>query len=466
MLLEAIQEKHGRYLSTLNKIVVGVSGGADSLALLHALKTLLGSERLVVAHLDHGWRDASRADAEFVRQTAVSWHIPYHSKRLPPTTQHSNLEASGRQARYQFFAEVAQCEGVTHIAVGHHQDDQVETILMHLLRGSGLTGLRGMSFETPLFGHSELLLIRPLLNTSRKMIEQYCQENQLIPRQDETNSDPNFQRNRLRHELLPLLHTYNNQLSDHLLQLANIISSDDDLLKKMTQESLQRMLVDSGVGWLTLNRSAWQALPIALQRRLLRTAVSTLTPTLTDIGFRSVEAARLGLENGRFGQSFHLPSGITAIVQADTLLFILPDTTFKYDLPLLGEKAAHTIDMSSKTELANGWFLECAVVNTPNYDGLFEKELVWEAYLPCVDVPITLRTRVAGDKIRPLGMNGRSRKIKKMMSENHIPRTLRDHWPILLIDQEIVWVPGIVRSHSFIVQGDEDQLIHLRIAKN
>ncbi len=466
MLRKAIQQKHGRFLKTIPKLVVGVSGGADSLALLHVLKEIMGAKRLVVAHLDHGWRTSSKADAAFVRQTAVSWGIPYHGKRLESSQKQSGLEATGRAERYRFFADVARCEKATHIAVGHHQDDQVETILLHLLRGSGLKGLQGMHFESLLAENEAVVVIRPLLHTSRSEIESYCQMHQLSPREDETNSDPQFLRNRLRHELLPDLRTYNAQIDGHLLQLAEITSEDESLMFALAEEAWSQLNVEQGEGWLTLPLDAWRTTPIALQRRLLRTAVSTLNPSVTDIGFRSIEEARLGVNNGRFGQTFHLPSGITLTIQANSLLCLKPDTDYPYDLPLIDEEHLKSIQIPGTMVLENDWVLEATIIEAPDFEVLFENELIWDVYLPIVDELIMLRTRRAGDRIRPFGMNGRSRKLKKLMSENHIPRSLRDKWPIISIGEEIIWVPSVGRSNAFVVQGNESKLIHLRIIKN
>ncbi|MEM7333715.1 MAG: tRNA lysidine(34) synthetase TilS [Chloroflexota bacterium] len=465
MVLKAIEKEHGRFLFAIPKMIVGVSGGADSLALLHLLKELIGAERLVVAHLDHGWRESSREDAEFVRQTAVSWRIPYHGQRLKSAKKKTGLEAAGREARYQFLKDVARCEGASYMAVGHNQDDQVETILQHLLRGSGVAGLRGMSFAYPLMGDEQFTLIRPLLNTSREDIETYCQMNHLIPRQDETNADPKFQRNRLRHELIPILKGYTERLDTNLLQLSDMIRAEDDLLTQIAQAQWEALLVDVEAGWLTLNRDAWQTLPVAMQRRLLRTAVSTLKPDFTEIGFRSIEAARLGLENGRFGQTFHLPSGVTVTVQAKTHLFSLPNVELTYDLPQLGESELLTLEMPGITQLANGWQIEAQIIIIPDSKPLFVKDLGWEAYLPVQKYPLILRTRQPGERVKPLGMNGRSRKLKKVMSEQHIPQSLRDSWPVLTIDDEVVWVPGVIRTESHLLTDEAHRAVHLQFRK-
>ncbi len=244
-------------------LLIGVSGGPDSLALLHVLKSIFSADQLVVAHLHHGWREEAGADAQFVTDTAVTWHIPCHIEKIDVAAlAHAaslSLEEAGRKARYDFFARLAEETGAKVVAVGHHADDQAETVLMHLLRGSGLAGLRGMRPVSPLPGMPELKLIRPFLAASRAEIEQYCRENHLQPISDSTNQDTTFFRNRLRHELLPLLRTYNPQIDSHLQQMAAIIEADYDLLDTIMQKNGWRFCVTlARIGWHLTGRGGWR----------------------------------------------------------------------------------------------------------------------------------------------------------------------------------------------------------------
>ena len=460
-MLASVKKKYGRYLQNAGKIVVAISGGADSLALLHVMRQIVGSHNLVVAHVDHGWREASRDDALFVRQTAVSWGISYHGQRLSKNEKETALEAIGREARHHFFEQVARSEEANCVAVGHNQNDQSETILMHLIRGSGLAGLQGMGFDTIQTGQSQLRIIRPLLQVSRAEIELYCQENQIIPRQDATNEDATFLRNRIRHQLMPELVTYNAQFEQHLLQLAEIASADYGLLKQVAQTSWEKVVKSRGERWLSIDRQMWLDLPLALKRLHLRRVLTQLNPQLTEIGFQTIEDARLGLENGHFGNQYHLPSSISALIQQSTILFMLPHVNLPVNFPLLNDNESQMIVVPTKISLKSGWNFAAQWIEDPDFDLIFNNQNRWVAFVSPSEGKFELRTRKAGEKIRPLGMNGRSRKLKKVMSENHIPRPIRDRWPIVTCGDEIVWLSGIMNSDQNRVQGNETRIIQL-----
>ena len=206
-------------------LVVGVSGGPDSLALLHILQQQ-GSELLIVAHLDHGLRADSKTDAADLAELVGSWGLPFHGRRVDVAalaeSRGWSVEEAGRNARYLFLAEVARLAHTDQIAVGHNADDQAETILLHLLRGSGLGGLRGMSPAGSVPGAPEMTLLRPLLTITRAEIEAYCARHGLQPALDHSNLDTTYLRNRLRHELLPQLASHNLQIARHLRQMGLI----------------------------------------------------------------------------------------------------------------------------------------------------------------------------------------------------------------------------------------------------
>ena len=236
-------------------VIVGVSGGADSLCLLHALHALAPDNewRLHVAHLNHQLRGAeAQADADFVRDIAQHWGLPYtiESRDVAAFARHHklSLEEAARQVRYGFLLDVAQAQHSDVIAVAHNADDQTESVLMHLLRGSGLAGLRGMLPKMRLEEYrilhpqsaiqnpkSKIYLVRPLLEIPRSAIDEYCQQHDLHPRVDATNADTTYFRNRLRHELLPTLETYNPNIRSILRRTADVIAAEYEILQAHTQ---------------------------------------------------------------------------------------------------------------------------------------------------------------------------------------------------------------------------------------
>jgi len=311
-------------------VVVGVSGGADSVCLLHLLagwQQKLGI-KLHVAHLDHQLRGAeSEADARYVVSLAGSLGVPVTAGRRDVSAYRDerdcSLEEAARELRYDFLATVAGDAGARRVAVGHTRDDQVETILLHILRGAGTAGLRGIKPCSPLTGgissrHSEgaqrpknlpspspLLTIRPLLELSREETLRYCQRHRLKPRRDSSNLSPAFLRNRLRLQLLPLLREYNPAIDRALLRLAEIADADVSFIEQQAQEVWSEVAREEG-GVIRLEKKKVASLPLALQRQVIRLAIARVWGDTRDIEANHIEAVR-GLVTAPRGKSAPLP---------------------------------------------------------------------------------------------------------------------------------------------------------------
>ncbi|MBF6614526.1 MAG: tRNA lysidine(34) synthetase TilS, partial [Chloroflexi bacterium] len=288
-------------------LVVGVSGGTDSLALLRLLVTLRGdsaAKTLHVAHLDHGFRGAAgAADACFVEQIARDWGISstMASFDVPEYARRHNMSAeeAARLVRYSFLATVARPRQAT-VAVAHNADDQAETVLMHILRGSGLSGIVGMQplREVPARSYESLLssdhqgelqgnsttvqIYRPLLHIWREELAAYCEEQGLNPRVDATNSDLSYRRNRIRHELIPYLtREYSPAVKAHLTDLAELASADERLIKQIADTKWEEIAkVDDQAGVVLFNTADLANLPESLGRRIVRKALGLLGGTL------------------------------------------------------------------------------------------------------------------------------------------------------------------------------------------
>jgi len=253
------------------RVVVAVSGGPDSLALLSVLREIVPAFplHLTVAHFDHGWRAESRADRDFVASMAATWGYDFRTARAADDLPHT--ENAARGARYAYLRQVAADTNSTAVALGHTQDDQVETLLLHLLRGSGSKGLGAMR-------RRDGDLARPLLDISRADIEAYLAQLHLTPIRDATNDDPRFTRNRLRQQLMPAIDAFDPAARDLLARTADILSEEDRLI-----EAQLANLPDD----IATNRDAFARLPPALQRRVIRRLVP-------DAGFLEVERRRHG----------------------------------------------------------------------------------------------------------------------------------------------------------------------------
>ena len=296
------------------RVVLAVSGGADSIVLLH-LFTLLRPERhltLHVAHLDHGLREASRQDAAFVQRVAAQWKVPATLERRDIRARCAqegwSLEDGARRLRYEFLLEVAHRQSATHLATAHTADDQAETVLMRVLRGTGLLGLGAIPVKRQL---QDVWVIRPLLQVWRWEIDAHLARLKLTPRHDATNADPAFLRNRIRHQLLPLLERdYNPNIKGALTQLAEQSRCDYAYLQQAAGRQWKRTVKSRRSAELAIPVHAFLRQPKALQRQLVRHTVLGLRGRLDAFEFRHwVEIERLFRERS-VGTRLDLPGGI------------------------------------------------------------------------------------------------------------------------------------------------------------
>lgn len=301
------------------RLVVAVSGGPDSLCLLHLLHRLALKDHLTlhVAHVDHQLRAESAGDAAFVQETAAAWGVG--TTVLAQDVQvlrHTagGVEAAARLVRYQFFAEVVAATGATGVVLGHTADDQAETVLLRLLRGTGTAGLAAM--RPRVVRDDGLVLFRPLLAVRRTETLAYCAAHGLAPRHDASNADLRFVRNRVRAALLPMLHPYNLRIVAALNRTARLCAEDNDFLEAELDQRWAALGMVATAQRVVLRRSALLALPPALQRRAVRRAVALLGP-LTDLGGEHVD--RMLLLVGRGGR-LQLPAGCWLVVRGDDVI--------------------------------------------------------------------------------------------------------------------------------------------------
>lgn len=268
----SLEEVVKRFLTAYSgQGVVGVSGGADSVALLRALVAV--GRSVTVAHVHHGLRGAEAdADEEFVRKLCQQLEVRYECRRVEVSTWGRNVEAAGRRARYAFFAEVAQRCGAQWVAVAHTADDQAETILHHLIRGTGLSGLRGMAAERMLTlpDGRRVPLLRPLLAIRRQQVQEYLQQLEQNYREDSSNRDVAYTRNRIRYEVLPLLESFNPRVVEALCRLGDQVTEAEEVLAGLSQELLARAERPRAGEKVVLDVGVLQSAPPLIQRGALR----------------------------------------------------------------------------------------------------------------------------------------------------------------------------------------------------
>jgi tRNA(Ile)-lysidine synthetase-like protein len=466
-------------------VIVGVSGGADSLCLLHALCALAleFDLRLHVAHLNHQLRGAeAEADADFVRDFAQQWNLPYTIEARAVADlarqQKLSLEEAARQVRYGFLLEVALAQHSDTIAVAHNADDQAESILMHFLRGSGLSGLRGMQpkilleeyrFQKPQpeiqNPKSEIYLVRPLLETPRDTIEEYCRRHDLHPRTDSTNADTTYFRNRLRHELLPLLETYNPQIRSILRRTADVIAAEHEVLLAHTNYAWGMTVVEESNTAVTFDLPLWREQPIGVQRALLRRAIQQLRPPLRDIDFVHIEDAIEILRRATTGDQVTLPQNLLLEVSYETFTIAPRDELTLPDWPLLPERSVSLpIDVPGITPLPESpWSIAAS------FEACDHSHVPLARFATCFDADtlptaLVLRPRLSADRFHPQGMPAPLR-LKDWMINAKVPRVIRDRLPLLVSGEHIIWVPGFRVGQPFVVRRDTQRIIKLVFRK-
>ncbi len=447
---------------TTQRLVVAVSGGPDSLALLVALSRIVPTAHLHVFHLDHGWRgDQSAAEAQFVRQTAeqlgVAHTIAYVA--VPQLMPHPNSSAASRLVRYQHLAMCALATHAQQVLVAHTRDDQAETVLMHLLRGSGSTGLAGMRPQIPWqqwaptdLPQGEALLTRPLLDIDRTIIADYCRVHHLTPTDDPSNHKRSAQRVRMRHDILPQLRAEQPNLNLILARTAQHMADQEDALRHVLTQQWHLLTTPYQHGTLLL-RQPLQALPVALQRTAIRMALLQHYHHLRDLSWDHIESIRASLLHGHglhtpppqpFQVGLH-PDGVVIAAQplsstANKLQFF--GTAQPLYEQLVVACGAYTLTCTLTSQ---------APASTP-----------WRIPLPLGNA-YTLRTRQAGDRIS-IGHQQR-RRIQDVMVDAKIPASARGNWPLVVHADDVVWIPGVRTAPEHVARVGSPALL-CSIAQN
>jgi tRNA(Ile)-lysidine synthase len=429
-------------------VLIGVSGGRDSMALLAVLAALADSMRLRlgVAHYHHGLRGAAAdRDAGIVEQTAKAAGLPFFYARGDVAARRRlhrmSLEEAARDMRYAFFEAVTRRHGFGCVALGHHADDNAELVLMRLLRGSGPLGLAGIPPARPL-GPSGPTIIRPLIDSRRTAIDRFCRQYGLVTREDESNHNLLFTRNRIRHDLLPRLRKdYNPGIAAGLNRLSRLLRDEERWLETLVAETMPAVLVADEDHALSLDRATLRELHPALQRRVLRAALHRLRGDLRRIGFDRIESVRdlMASENATGG--FDLPGGVHVALAGARLRIGYrraqeAPVPFEY---ILGEPGfVHIREIGARLSL---------VRLAPDEVDLKPAAGQSVAYFDMdrLDFPMTVRNFRAGDRFIPFGLEG-TQKLKKYFIDHKIPREQRWRIPLVISRDEILWIAGQRRS--------------------
>ena len=455
-----------KLLAPGDRVLVAVSGGPDSVALLHLLYDLREELelRLEVAHLQHGIRGAeAQEDARFVAELAQKLGLPFHLKevnlrQIKSAAGKGNLEALARAERYRFFAAVARERNLGKIATAHTQDDQAETVLMWLLRGSGLKGLGGMPPTHQLDGTniesaSCPVVIRPLLGVSRTEIEEYLNEKHLTFRLDRSNQDLSFLRNWIRLKLIPQLkEKMDRNLPSRLAQQAELIREEDDLLDALAHAAINEIRTAEG-----MNRGSLLKHSKAMQRRLLRLWIEATRGHLRGLDFQHIEALLDLIADGPPQGRLSIPGGWQLVKEYETLRLDKQSrrmgqqcACYSYALQIGEDLHIHEAGLMIQTRAIS--------LPLPSLPDNFT-EAVFDVASLAAD--LTLRNFRHGDRFQPLGMAGH-KKVKELFIEKKLPLVVRASLPLLLLGDEVIWIPGYGRSELGKVTPATKAILHLK----
>ncbi|HTP66702.1 MAG TPA: tRNA lysidine(34) synthetase TilS [Geobacteraceae bacterium] len=437
-----------------DRVVVAVSGGADSVALLDILVALDAYRLdLIVAHLNHLLRGAEAdGDEGFVRGLAEGYGLPLVVQREDvgeiARRKGQSLEEAGRIARYAFFDAVAAGRGARAVALGHHADDQAETVLMRLLRGAGGSGLGAMAAKTKDF------YVRPLLGVTRREIEAYLRARDIAWREDSSNASPDFLRNRIRHELLPLLTGYNPAISERLVATAEALTADEEVLEAAVDAAFAE-LATPRPGRVVLSARGVSSRPRAIRSRLYRRAIAHAKGDLARIGFRHLRDIDLLLMSPRPHLSLTLPAGLSVEKSYGDICFTVaeePPGPFPEEISINGP---------GEYSLPGGGVLAVEITRPPEEPGLAPASM---AYFDPAQAPFPWRVRTfrPGDRLVPFGMSGR-KKVKELFIEARVPRNTRRLVPLLFCGETLLWVGGLKRSGAACLSGRNNEAVRVEL---
>lgn len=463
-LRQRLEEANRRYgfLDEVEAVLVATSGGPDSVALLHLLWTLreqLGL-RLGVAHLNHRLRGAdSEADAEYVTALAQRLDLPLFLEAAQVSAyadEHGlSLETAARRVRYDFLETVARQESWERVALGHTASDRVETVLMNLLRGTGLYGLRGMPAQRGCF-------IRPLIRAQREETEAYCRHFDLQPRVDATNLDPDYGlRNRVRLKLLPLLREQggDERFEGNLLRLAEAVESEIEWTEPQVQAVADALLRTTEQG-VAVDLAGLRELPAGLRYRLLRRAWTQLTGDPADLHAAGYEALDRLLRESQTGRETHLPGDIRARIGYNEVRFEAGADSGSASPPIK-PRVLPTEGEVEVPEIGALLRLERLASRPDELGQARGRQIVVDAEK--MALPLHLRSWQPGDVLRPLGMTGH-KKVQDLFTDLKVPAAQRGRVPIIVDSKgSIVWVVGCAMSEQAKVGEHTSQFLRLSV---
>ncbi len=470
-----LQEQCG--LSREQPVIVGVSGGPDSLCLMSVLRK--AGYHAIVAHFNHKLRPDADADANTVEQTAARLNlvsvIESGEVRAYADQEKLSIEEAARTMRYRFLMAQARRFSAQAVAVGHTADDQVETVLMHFIRGAGLAGLKGMNYRTILHTFDpQIPVVRPLLDTWREETVVYCAASGFRPRHDPSNASLDFFRNRLRHLLIPTLESYNPRFREVIWRTSRSLTGDHEVLAEVVEDAWKRCVEEETDEFVAFNQSVLTQQPLGLQRNLIRRAMERLHPQDPDVSYATLERASnfIATQDGNRRVRTDLSGGVHLLREGALIYVVASKVTLPVERWPQMPDTSDTLPLKIPTQvsLSGGWKLNCERWNIASL-ALEQARTNHDPFQTWVDAhgiaeALELRVRQEGDRFEPLGMDGHEMKLSDFFINAKLPQRARDRWPLLCMGEKVVWVPGYRPAHSFRVTESTRQALYFSMTRS
>lgn len=450
-------------LKNCSKLLLGVSGGPDSLAMLNLfydLKSEFDIE-IAAAHLDHMFREESEAEANFVENFTTERNINFFRRKvnLPQIISETgdSAEAEARKQRFEFFKKVMKTNNFDLLALAHQRDDQAETVLLNLFRGSGLNGLSGIQPQSQFDG---IKVIHPLLKLSREEILNYCNEHELKPRFDSSNEKNIYSRNIIRNKILKIAESeINENVKKVIARNSKLFRSENEFLNKLAVSKYKKLLKKESKNRIIINFAEFKKVDRVLQRRIYRHIYNILNNNLDDLYLNHILEIEKLIASSQSGRGIDLSAELRVEISYSDLIFS------KRDFYNQGISDKIKISLKEKNKATDKVFIKSSLKKRKDFS--FKEDKLQAAFdYDKLNLPLYIRSRKKGDKFRPLGMDGH-KKVKDILIDEKIPKFKREKIPVVVDSRDnILWLAPYKMSDEFKITKETDKVLILKLKYN
>jgi tRNA(Ile)-lysidine synthase len=448
-------------LDNCKSLLLAVSGGPDSLAMLNLFCEFskVFNIKIAVAHLDHMFREKSAFEADFVESFAQKKGVKFFckSENLPELIKKQNIsvEAASRKVRFNFFREIMNKYNYDLLALAHHRDDQAETVLLNLFRGSGLQGLSGIQ---PKLRLEELRVIHPMLCFNKKEILNYCQKHKLKPCFDSSNDENIYSRNIIRNKIFPIVENkINKKAREVIARSSNIIAAENEFIEQLTIEKYKDIIKEETNSKIIIDFNKFKNIDQVLQRRIYRVIYNKLNNNLDDLYLDHILEIEKLIGDDQTGRGIDIASGIRVEISYSNLIFFKKEI-LKEDSDIKNIE----IKIDKNIQLDKNRSLNSVIINNKEFSFVNDPQRAAFDF-DKLNLPLKIRKRKPGDKFIPLGMKGH-KKVKDILIDKKVPKYLRENVPVIVdAEDDIVWLAPYRISDKYKITEKTNKVLILRL---